>query len=606
LSLAPLRQNVMGRTGGNPFFIEEVVRALVEDGTLSGEPGAYRLTRSLAEVRVPPTVQAVLAARIDRLPERDKQVLQTAAVIGRTFPEAVLQAVAGQTGEHLATTLRALSTAEFLQEETAAPSPEYRFWHPLTQEVAYGTLLAERRARIHTGVARALADLDPARQDERAALIASHFEAAGNHLEAARWNARAASRALRGSMDESIRRWKATIAHLDDVTETDETLALGVRARTYLLRPGSRRGIDAAEAEALFAEGRVRAERLADPGPLGLLITIWGSVQFWQGDLRAGRASYLEGRHLVAGSADLDAQAGPSYAVAYVCLYLGTIAEGLPLIEEAIALSGGDIGWGMQSLGYSALLRALLTRDELLLLGGKLEESREEFDRTLALAREHQQFEVVAWGLPLAARIAFLAGDGPSGLDQAGEARRMAEESGNPFLAALALQAMGIAQQAEGRPGEAVVTLTRARDEVRFRRTGLDEEASILTHLARAHLGAGDTTTARRCADDAVDVARRQGARVLECLALVTRAHVLRVAGAPDPVVHDDLVAALALVQETGAVTYEPLIGEESARLEGDKERLREAASGFAAIGAAGHARRLEAELAGGPPASDR
>jgi len=219
-SLAPLREHLIDRTGGNPFFIEEVVRGLVEDGLLAGEPGAYRLTRALAEARVPATVQAVLAARIDRLPERDKRVLQTAAVIGRTFPQGVLQAVAMATGEDPMAALRALCAAEFLQEEAGAPHPEFRFWHPLTQEVAYGSLLSERRARIHGAVARALVDLDTERHDERAALIAAHFEAAGDHVEAARWNARAATWALRTSMEESRRHWLATIAHLDAAAES--------------------------------------------------------------------------------------------------------------------------------------------------------------------------------------------------------------------------------------------------------------------------------------------------------------------------------------------------------------------------------------------------
>ncbi len=597
-SLTPLRQNVMGRTGGNPFFIEEVVRALVEDGTLSGEAGAYRLTRPLTEVRVPPTVQAVLAARIDRLPERDKQILQTAAVIGLTFPEAVLRAVAGLTDD-LGTTLRALSTAEFLQEEAAAPSTEYRFWHALTREVAYGTLLAERRARLHAGVARALADLDPDRQDERAALIATHFEAAGDHLEAARWNARAATWALRGSMDESIRRWRATMAHLDVVAQTEETLALGVRARYYLLRLGSRRGIDTEEAEALFIEGRALAERLVDPGPLGLINAMWGTVQFFGGDIRAGRALYLEGRRLVAASADPDARVPPAMAIAFACLYTGTVDEGLSMIEDALALCEEDIRRGMRTMGYSALLRNLVTRGELLVLGGRLEAGREEIRRALTLAREHQQAELLAWALPAVANTALLAGDVESGLKEADEARRIAEDSGNLVSAVIALRGMGIAQLTEGRPGEAVATLTQALRVVREQGAGGSEEATVLTPLARAHLDRGDTTAARRWADEAVDVARRQGARVLECPALLTRAYVSRETGAPDSAVHDDLAAALALAGETGAVSYEPFIAEARARLAGDKDELRKAAEAYAAIGAAGHARRLQAELAG-------
>ncbi|MGH9037378.1 MAG: ATP-binding protein, partial [Acidimicrobiia bacterium] len=159
-SLASLPGHFITHTGGNPFFIEEVVRALVEDGTLEGQPGAYRLTRPLEEIGVPATVQSVLAARIDRLREEDKQVLQTAAVIGRSFPAAVLRQMAALPEDDLFGALAALCAAEFLQEETAGEEAAYRFWHPLTQEVAYSTLLAGARRRLHAAAAGAIIALE--------------------------------------------------------------------------------------------------------------------------------------------------------------------------------------------------------------------------------------------------------------------------------------------------------------------------------------------------------------------------------------------------------------------------------------------------------------
>jgi predicted ATPase len=193
-SLQQLSDHIVERTGGNPFFVEEVVRTLIEEGTLQGGASAYQLTCSLEDLRVPPTVQSLLSARIDRLAVKDKQVLQTAAVVGRTFSEPVLRQVTGLHQEDLGSSLRGLCSAEFIQEEALYPVAEYRFWHPLTQEVAYGSLLGERRARIHAAVAGAISSLEPERADERAALLAQHWEAAGDALEAARWNARAALR----------------------------------------------------------------------------------------------------------------------------------------------------------------------------------------------------------------------------------------------------------------------------------------------------------------------------------------------------------------------------------------------------------------------------
>ncbi len=598
-SLTPLREHVTERTGGNPFFIEEVVRGLVEDGSLAGDPGAYRLTRALAKVRVPATVQAVLAARIDRLPERDKRVLQTASVIGRTFPEAVLKAVQMASGEEPTPALRALCAAEFLQEEAGNPQPGYRFWHPLTQEVVYGSLLSERRTRIHGAVARALVDLDTERHDERGALIAAHFEAAADHREAARWHARAATWALRTSMEESRRHWLATIVHVHEAQESEETLTLGVRARVHLLRLGSRRGIDPADSEALFAEGQALAKRLADPGPLSVLTKLRGSVQFWHGELRAGRSSFSDARYLLAQSTDLEAPVGTWLALAWACLYMGTVEEGLDLVKEAIAVCHGDVGRGMQSLGYSGLLRNLLTRGQLLALGGRLEAGKAEVNHALALAREHRQVELQSWGFPIPAHLAYMAGDDGTGLALAEEARRISVEIGNRFTLILALEALGIAQLAEGRHLEAQASLTQALDEARTHHCGLSDEASVLTHLAEAHLAAGNEAAARLVADEAVETARTQGARIVECLTLLTRARVVRASGSAEATVLADLNAALVLVQETGALTYEPFIREELGRLHTDENDLREALRLYAAIGATGHARRLEAELSG-------
>jgi len=145
-SLDRLRALIQERTSGNPFFIEEIVQSLIETGALAGTRGAYRLVRPAEEVGVPATVQSVLAARIDRLPEREKRVLQTASVIGKKFSEPILERVAELGGGDLSAALHALTSAEFLYQESLYPEAEYAFKHPLTQEVAYRSQLSERRA----------------------------------------------------------------------------------------------------------------------------------------------------------------------------------------------------------------------------------------------------------------------------------------------------------------------------------------------------------------------------------------------------------------------------------------------------------------------------
>jgi predicted ATPase len=140
-SLVPLTQLLIARTGGNPFFLEKSVRTLVETQTLVGERGAYRLTKPLTSLQVPATVQAVLAARIDRLSPEEKWLLQTAAVIGTEVPWPLLQAIVDVPEDEMHRGLTRLQAAEFLYEERLFPELAYTFKHALTHEVAYGSLL---------------------------------------------------------------------------------------------------------------------------------------------------------------------------------------------------------------------------------------------------------------------------------------------------------------------------------------------------------------------------------------------------------------------------------------------------------------------------------
>ena len=173
-SLTPLTQLLIARTEGNPFFLEESVRTLVETGVLVGERGAYRLAQALPTIQVPATVQAVLAARIDRLPPEEKRLLQTAAVIGTEVPLPLLQAIADVPEAELHRGLAHLQAAEFLYETRLFPEHEYTFKHALTHEVAYGSLLLERRRVLHARIVEALEALAGERVAEQVERLAHH------------------------------------------------------------------------------------------------------------------------------------------------------------------------------------------------------------------------------------------------------------------------------------------------------------------------------------------------------------------------------------------------------------------------------------------------
>jgi predicted ATPase len=173
-SLAPLTQFLIARTQGNPFFLEESVRTLVETQVLVGERGAYRLAQVLPSIQVPATVPAVLAARIDRLPAEEKLLLQTAAVIGTEVPLPLVQAIAEVPEDAMHRGLAHLQAAEFLYETRLFPEREYTFKHALTHEVAYGSLLQERRRALHARIVEALEALAGNQVAEQVERLAHH------------------------------------------------------------------------------------------------------------------------------------------------------------------------------------------------------------------------------------------------------------------------------------------------------------------------------------------------------------------------------------------------------------------------------------------------
>ena len=173
-SLAPLERLLVERTEGNPFFLEESVRTLAESGALVGERGAYRLGTPIETVRVPPTVQAVLAARIDRLAPEDKRLLQCAAVIGETVPVDLLRAVSDLRDDELRDGPARLRAAEFLQDISVLPVSQYVFRHGLTCRVAYNSLLQDRRRALHGRIVEAIERVYPDRLGEHVERLAHH------------------------------------------------------------------------------------------------------------------------------------------------------------------------------------------------------------------------------------------------------------------------------------------------------------------------------------------------------------------------------------------------------------------------------------------------
>jgi class 3 adenylate cyclase/tetratricopeptide (TPR) repeat protein len=278
-SLVPLKQLLVTRTEGNPFFLKESVRALVEMGVLGWERGAYRLDTALQSLQVPATVQAVLAARIDRLPPEEKQLLQTAAVIGTKVPFPLLHAIAECPEVDLHRGLTHLQAAEFLYETTLFPELVYTFKHALTHEVAYGSLLLERRRALHGCVAEALEALAGDRRDDQMERLAHHALRGEVWDKALTYSRQAGDKAqARSAYREAVVYYEQALAawaHLPDsraATEQAIDLRLGLRTALNALGEAPGRRLDQLRRAETLAQmlgdhlrlGRVYAEMGTD------------------------------------------------------------------------------------------------------------------------------------------------------------------------------------------------------------------------------------------------------------------------------------------------------------------------------------------------------
>ena len=223
--LTSLKELILERTDGTPFFMEEVVQTLVEEGALSGERSNYRLEAMPAELHISPTVQGVLAARIDRLPGEEKTLLQQLAVIGRQFPVSLVKQVVTQPEAELYRLLSSLQAKEYLYEQPAFPESEYIFKHALTQDVAYGSVLQEQRKALHERIARVIAGLYKENVDEHYSELAHHYSHSSNAEKAVEYLCLAGQQAAqRSAYEEALRYLTRGIELLTRVPASPERL----------------------------------------------------------------------------------------------------------------------------------------------------------------------------------------------------------------------------------------------------------------------------------------------------------------------------------------------------------------------------------------------
>ena len=469
--LAPLTQMLVKR--GNPFFLEETVRTLVETGALAGERGAYRLTRPVEALQVPATVQTILAARIDRLPPEEKRLLQAASVIGKDVPYALLAAIAEQPEEALRRGLAHLQEAEFLYETQLFPDLEYTFKHALTHDVAYAGLLGERRRALHAAVVAAIERLHADRLVEHVERLAHHARQGEVWDKAVRYLRQAGTKAfLRSANREAATCFEQALDALRRLPETPDAIAESLDLRFDLRNALVPLG-ELGRMGALLDEAEALAEAVGDQRRLGRALN-YKVIQFAQaGDFAAALQAGLRALAIGESQADVAIQVVANGYLGRAYVARGECREGVRHCEAALALI--PEGLAQERFGQAAI-QGSFVRDTLAMALGALGRFAEAFGRLR-------------------------------------EAMHIAEEAGHVYSLLFPLFGLGTLKLDQGDFAGAVAPLERGLDLCRTR------EVPLLLHDFAWALGAAYHGTGRRAEGVALmeDAARGLAERTVRC-----------------------------------------------------------------------------------------
>jgi class 3 adenylate cyclase/tetratricopeptide (TPR) repeat protein len=506
-ALAPLKDLLVARTEGNPFFLEETVHTLMETNVLAGERGAYRLVGSVAALTVPATAQAVLAARIDRLAPEDKRRLQAAAVVGKDVPLAELQVVADEPDEDLRAGIARLQAAEFLYEARLFPDVEYTFKHALTHEVAYGTLLHERRRTLHARVADAIERLYADRRAEYVERIAHHaalgqlwdkamvaFRDAANKA-----SARSAPRTAAAYFDQALH----ALDHLPrttDLATVEIDLQLGLHG--CLMPLGDVRRLH----DAVVKAGET-ASTIGDRTRLGRVMGVTAQNWWYAGLPERAVKIAEEAVHVAEDAGDELGLIAAHFYLGVACHLRGDFARTVDTLRWTAERAKIEFeGPRLHSLRWRSI-------NSLLWLGWALAELGDFSaalgvgDEAVRLSERHGTRFGLWHGYTGLGLARLMKGDVDGGLSTLLRAAAVAEESDLPLMATVTQALLGYAYLHSGNLEEASARLERAT--VQTESIGFMAFHPItLVYRSEAHLRHGQVAAAAAAAERAAELTR--------------------------------------------------------------------------------------------------
>jgi class 3 adenylate cyclase/tetratricopeptide (TPR) repeat protein len=510
--LVALKQMLIDRTHGNPFFLEESVRSLTENGVLVGEHGRYRLGKPMPTMLLPATVQAVLAARIDRLAPGDKRLLQCASVIGENVTVGLLQAVTDMTENELRDGLSRLRAAEFLHDITLFSEPEYVFRHGLTRQVAYNSLLREQRCMLHARIVDAIEHLYPDRLGEHIERLAHHARAGELWDRAARYLRRAGAKAFAHSANREAAAWfeqaQQVLAGLPDTpatqAETVEVL-LELRNAFTLLGEHERTLQHLRKAQSL-------AEHLGDRARLGRALSFEVNCLFLLGEHERAIECARRARVVAAELGDVRLRTVTDMYAGRAHLHLGDF-------PRAIEIFGGIVGALTGPLAHDHLgvpvLPAVFARSHLveaLAETGRFDESRRHADEAIELAETTKHPDTVLWAYHGAGVHCLARGEVAAATEAFQRAYSVCREHDMPAYRPRVSAELGVAWALGGRAIDAVPMVQQAAEEAEGRGQ-TSSYSQVLLLLAEVYLLADRVGEGGEVAARALAHFRQQGER---------------------------------------------------------------------------------------------
>jgi len=547
--LTALKALLIQRTDGNPFFLEESVRTLAETHALTGERGAYRLGAPLSSLQIPSTVHAVLAARIDRLPAEDKSLLQIAAVIGKDVQFQLLHAVAARPEARIRGSVSDLQAAEFLYESRLFPDLEYTFKHALTHEVAYGTLLQDRRRDLHAKVAETIERIHGDRLAEHVERLAHHTFRGETWEKAVAYAHQAGRKALDRSaggqagayLDQALK----ALARLH-VSPAMMGLAFDLRVE----RLAAHSGLGELDRQLQCAEETLAlAEKLEDQRRIGQATSAMGNA-LWQLGANVRARALLDRAFAIAEKAgDVTFLALAGLNVGMICRSLGDHRRVVAVLGQTVNVLTGERA--SQRFGYY-LYPAVVSRNVLAVSLAELGEFRQATmvaEESIRIAEALQQPASLIQAHAIACSLLLLSGEFEPAITRLERTLSLHSTPETDLQYSLVANWLGYAYTMTGRLADALALLGAAVE--RARRVTRREEAFVTIRLGQAYLAAGRTADALATAERALALSRERSERGNEAKAL----HLLgEIASRRDPADADE---AEARYREAAALSDE-------------------------------------------------